>query len=89
METACKKVGIHTLSLIVMVQWKPRHWKTTLDTKIVIFHFHDCWRKSKRIHLELWKVQLSSDENPPVTFHYTGWLIGILILAYYNPYITG
>ena len=24
-----------------------------------------------------------------MTFHYTGWLIGILILVYYNPYITG
>ena len=22
-----------------------------------------------------------------VTFHYTGWLIGILVLAYYNPYM--
>ena len=29
-------------------------------------------------------------KNPPTspTFHYTGWLIGILIMAYYNPYIT-
>ena len=25
----------------------------------------------------------------PPTFHYTGWLIGILIMAYYKPYITG
>ncbi len=24
----------------------------------------------------------------PSTFHYTGWLIGILIKAYYNPHIT-
>ncbi len=24
-----------------------------------------------------------------LTFHYTGWLIGILIRVYYNPYITG
>ena len=23
------------------------------------------------------------------TFHYTGWLIGILVMVYYNPYITG
>ena len=22
-------------------------------------------------------------------FHYTGWLIGILIMVYYNPYVTG
>ena len=27
-------------------------------------------------------------KHPP-TFHYSGWLIGILIMAYYNPYITG
>ena len=32
--------------------------------------------------------KLSNEKNPP-TFHYTGWLIGILIMAYYNPYITG
>ena len=31
---------------------------------------------------------MSHEKNPP-TFHYTGWLIGILIVAYYNPYITG
>ena len=31
---------------------------------------------------------LSHEKNPP-TFHYTGWLIGILIMAYYIPYITG
>ncbi len=24
-----------------------------------------------------------------LTFHYTGWLIGILVLAYYNPHIVG
>ena len=23
-----------------------------------------------------------------VTFHYTAWLTGILIMAYYDPYIT-
>ena len=25
----------------------------------------------------------------PSTFHYTGWLIGILIMVYYNPYLSG
>ena len=30
----------------------------------------------------------ATKKNPP-TFHYTGWLIGILILAYYNPHIVG
>ena len=31
---------------------------------------------------------MSNEKNPP-TFHYTGWLIGILIMVYYIPYITG
>ena len=33
-------------------------------------------------------LQVSHEKTPP-TFHYTGWLIGILIMVYYNPYITG
>ena len=33
-------------------------------------------------------IQMSHEKNP-LTFHYTGWLIGILIMVYYNPYITG
>ena len=31
---------------------------------------------------------LSHEKNPP-TFHCTGLLIGILIMVYYSPYITG
>ncbi len=31
---------------------------------------------------------MSHEKNPP-TFHYTGWLIGILTMVYYNPYIPG
>ncbi len=30
-----------------------------------------------------------SHEKNPLTFHYTGCLIGILIMVYYNPHITG
>ena len=33
-------------------------------------------------HIE--ENQLSHEKIPP-TFHYTGWLIGILITVYYNP----
>ena len=33
-------------------------------------------------------LDVSHQKNPP-TFQYTGWLIGILILVYYNPHITG
>ena len=32
--------------------------------------------------------QVSHEKNPP-SFYYTGWLIGILIMVHYNPYITG
>ena len=28
-------------------------------------------------------------KKPGPTFHYTGWLIGILTMVYYNPFITG
>ena len=30
-----------------------------------------------------------SHKEKPSTFHYTGWLSGILIMVYYNPHITG
>ena len=33
-------------------------------------------------------IRLSHEKNPP-TFHSTGCLIGILIMVYYDPYITG
>ncbi len=33
-------------------------------------------------------LHLSHEKNHP-TFHYTGWLIGILIMVYFDPYITG
>ena len=40
----------------------------------------------------MWKEEKESQlshEKTLTTFHYTGWLIGILIMVYYNPYITG
>ena len=46
----------------------------------------------KNSHVELKNpglIQMSSVKNPALTFHYTGWLIGILIRVYYNPNITG
>ena len=32
------------------------------------------------------RKHLSHEKKPP-TFHYTGWLTGILTMVYYNPYI--
>ena len=50
----------------------------------------------QRLQLEVFRMgfmdqrwnNMSHEKSPP-TFHYTGWLIGILILVYYNPYIPG
>ena len=36
----------------------------------------------------IFHCHMSHEKNPP-TFHYTGWLIGILIMVYYNPHIIG
>ena len=47
------------------------------------------------IYINWWRISEPStfsnmsNEKTLLTFHYTGWLIGILIMAYYNPYITG
>ena len=35
-----------------------------------------------------WWITGEPRKNPP-TFYYTGWLIGILIVVYYIPYLTG
>ena len=32
---------------------------------------------------------LGATKKTLITFHYTGWFIGIHILAHYNPYIIG
>ena len=48
-------------------------------------------KRLEAIHIRNYMQSLnnmSHEKNPP-TFHYTGWLIGILIMVYYNPYITG
>ena len=36
-----------------------------------------------------WKREVSHEKNPYCFPCNTGWLIGILIMVYYNPYITG
>ena len=39
-------------------------------------------------HAVLYSTHVSHEKNPP-TFHYTGWLIGTLIMVYCNPHING
>ena len=45
------------------------------------------WLDTKVGHQYDLDPQMSHEKKPP-TFHYTGWLIGILIIVYYNPYIN-
>ena len=35
------------------------------------------------------KNQCELRKKTLITFHYNGWFIGILVMAYYNPYIIG
>ena len=46
----------------------------------------DPWDTTENEHvlLPIWATKKTL-----ITFHYTGWFIGILIMAYYNPYIIG
>ena len=67
------------------------------------FPIHNCHTLRPKIHLNeaigdvSWpcgpsqqnSLYMSREKTKPLIFHYTGWLIGILILAYFNPYITG
>ena len=61
-----------------------------------VFLFAGLWQRTLfdrgggRFHLK-WVSQKGdvSHEKKPCTFHYTGWLIGILTMVHYNPYIIG
>ena len=43
--------------------------------------------RCQAVDFPIW--HLKTPKKKPPTFHYTGWLIGILIMVYYNPYISG
>ena len=67
-----------------------RFWARHVDNKMWV----DIWGVTKfpipqrRKHQFPGNDHMSHEKNPP-TFHYTGWLIGILTMVYYNPYIKG
>ncbi len=44
------------------------------------------WKTHIETH-SFFLFQVSSVQNSWLTFRYNGWLIGILVMAYYNPYI--
>ena len=91
----------YILGVIMILSYLPPVTRTSFkcaDGKIGLFHrsWHLAIRRTEggfsmlkgSVKMRASKRQLSHEKNPP-TFHYTGWLIGILIMVYYNPYITG
>ena len=43
-------------------------------------------RKINNGLLTEWHPAMGSEKKPFLPFHYTNWLLSILIMAYYNPY---
>ena len=77
------------------------NWKTPLKNCWLCFHvglFDKNYRLvmkneliqygAKSLPSFFYATHMSHENNLP-TFHYTAWLTGILIMVYYNPYITG
>ena len=58
-------------------RWTWTSWKSWVELPVVILRI----RGFQIAHL--------SHEKNPLSFCFSGWLIGILIMVYYNPYITG
>ena len=63
-----------------LLAWDPLVWK--LICKSFSFDFLTGLSEEKEL-----QSQMSHEKNP-LTFHYTGCLIEILIMVYYNPHIT-
>ena len=55
------------------------------ETKELVNGLKGTTKKKHGPQRHVQQVHLSSDQNPYLTLHYTGWFIGILTLAYYNP----
>ncbi len=78
--------------------WEPRHvlclpphpfaTKTNAVSETKTSSGRNFKKTSCRLHQCRQKNMLMNKKNP-LSFCYTGWLIGILVMVYYNPYITG
>ena len=70
-------------------------WKTYWQKSHLFFAIGKSWNKTKPTQVLASHVRKFAVENrwatkkTLTTFHYTGWIIGILIMVYYNLYITG
>ena len=63
---------------------KGRHHPPTANPNKHIMEIHQANRKLKTRTKTIWSLI-----KVPVTFHYTGWFIGILVVAYDNPSNVG
>ena len=69
---------------------------TTIDVPTITWPNHELSKAilvnvvSHASHVSLHQKQGTwATKKNPLTFHYTGWLIGILIMVYSNPHIIG
>ena len=83
-------IYLHPRSLTASLPLKIDGWKTILSFwedqfsgVNSLLNFEGVTTQGKKIERQL------CHEKNPLTFHYTSWLIGILIMAYYNPHIIG
>ena len=74
-------LGMESQGIFANKKWRNLERSDHVTPSQVEFHhmilkFKDC------------ESHVSHEKNPP-TFRYTGWLIGILLMVYFNPHITG
>ena len=70
-----------------------KNWGTPKSSILVGFSIinHPFWGffpyfwKHPYIYIYTYPKQPGERRKNPFTFHYTGWLIGIFIMVYYNP----
>ena len=71
---------LHSFSkwLLLLLNCHPRFWFSKCSGNT---HTHTLWP-----FLVIWAMQSTCARLLDTNFHYTGWLIRILIMVYYNPY---
>ena len=81
------KTQMHTQNLFRLVTQKIVLVVVFRDV-CVIFDSQNLGDETKVTHGRSWQASIEPRKKP-LTFHGTGCLIGVLIMAYYNPHITG
>ena len=80
-----KKTNLQGLRRQHVTQPDSTSYNHYLDLRLHVTHAEINEKKvTQKDHIS----QMSHEKNP-LTFHFTGCLMGLLIMAYYNPHITG